>query len=246
MGSPKQALSVEAPAHAPRAGTHLRLVEGSRAAMPRFASVWDSEALVERRVRRARNGVVLAPGQPFAGLVLVRFGSCKSTITGTNGLEQIASYHIAGETLGAESICSGVHDATVTALEESEFWMIPFAGLEAAARTDPSLQRHLCELLSHEIARDRRALVMLGTMRAEQRLAAFLLDLAARYAAAGYSSQEFVLRLTREEIGLHLGLSVETVSRLFTRLHQEGLIHARGKTVKIADGDGLHALRDGR
>ena len=87
-------------------------------------------------------------------------------------------------------------------------------------------------------------MLMLGTMRAEQRLASFLLDLADRYRARGYSSSEFVLRMTREEIGCHLGLKLETVSRLFSRFHKDGLIHVQGREVKLLDRIALQQLAD--
>jgi CRP/FNR family transcriptional regulator, anaerobic regulatory protein len=137
-----------------------------------------------------------------------------------------------------------MYDATVTALEDSEFCVIPFDRMEALARQNGDFQHRLSLLLSREIARERRVMLMLGTMRAEQRLAAFLLDLADRYRARGYSSCEFVLRMTREEIGSHLGLKLETVSRLFSRFHQEGLILVQGREVKLLDREALQFLVD--
>jgi CRP/FNR family transcriptional regulator len=83
---------------------------------------------------------------------------------------------------------------------------------------------------------------MLGTMRAEQRLASFLLDLSSRYQMRGYSSTDFVLRMTREEIGSHLGLKLETVSRLFSRFAEEGLIEVQGRVIKLCDRIGLQHL----
>ena len=96
-------------------------------------------------------------------------------------------------------------------------------------------RRNLHRLLSREGLRAQTLMIVLGTMRAEQRLAVFLLDLSQRYQARGYSSCEFVLRMTREEIGSHLGLKLETVSRLFSRLQREGLIQVQGRTVKMLD-----------
>jgi len=77
--------------------------------------------------------------------------------------------------------------------------------------------------------------MMLGLMSGEQRLAAFLLDLSERYRLRGYSSTEFVLRMTREEIGSYLGLTLETVSRLFTRFQREALLQVQGRVVKLLD-----------
>jgi CRP/FNR family transcriptional regulator len=192
----------------------------------------------------AREKCWCAAATGFCSLYSIRTGSCKSVVTTPGGQQQIAGYHIAGDMLGAEAIFATTYDATVTALEDSEFCVIPFERMETLARQNGDFQHRLALLLSREIARERRVMLMLGTMRAEQRLAAFLLDLAERYRARGYSSCEFVLRMTREEIGSHLGLKLETVSRLFSRFHQEGLIIVQGREVKLLDREALRQLVD--
>ena len=119
---------------------------------------------------------------------------------------------------------------------------IPFGELEELARSVPALQRNLHQLLAREISRDHGVMLVLGSMRAEERLASFLLNLSRRYQLRGYSSTEFVLRMTREEIGSYLGLKLETVSRLFSRFQDEGLLEVSGRTVKIVDRDALRKL----
>jgi len=85
-------------------------------------------------------------------------------------------------------------------------------------------------------------MLLLGSMRAEERLASFLLNLSERYRSRGYSSTEFVLRMTREEIGSYLGLKLETVSRLFSRFQEEGLLKVSGRNVKLTDIPALRRL----
>jgi len=199
---------------------------------------------VSNRIRLRKGEVLVHSGDRFTALYAIRTGSCKSVVTTASGQEQIAGYHIAGEVLGAEAIFTNSHDSTVTALEDSEFCAMPFDRMTLLARQNSNFQRSLNALLSREINRERRLMLMLGTMRAEQRLAAFLLDLADRYHARGYSSCEFVLRMTREEIGSHLGLKLETVSRLFSRFHQDGLISVQGRDVKLLDRMALQQLVD--
>ena len=205
---------------------------------------WQLEDLVSQRVRLHKGEILVRSGDRFGALYAIRMGSCKSVVTTPGGQQQIAGYHIAGDILGAEGIFGNTYDATVTALEDSEFCVIPFERMEALAHQNGEFQHGLSVLLSREIARERRLMLMLGTMRAEQRLASFLLDLADRYRARGYSSCEFVLRMTREEIGSHLGLKLETVSRLFSRFHLEGLITVQGREVKLLDRDALEELVD--
>jgi CRP/FNR family transcriptional regulator, anaerobic regulatory protein len=121
------------------------------------------------------------------------------------------------------------------ALEDSEVCLISFDRLEKLARDTEVVQQNLHRALAFEIVRDRKIMLMLGTMSAEQRLAAFLIDLSQRYRARGYSSSEFVLRMTREEIGSYLGLKLETVSRLFSRFQREALLQVQGRVVKLLD-----------
>ena len=235
----------------------LRVVEGDRTKCTACGSLafcmplgaahdgsWQLEDVVSHRIRLRKGEVLLHSGDSFHALYAIRTGSCKSVVTTPGGQQQIAGYHIGGDILGAEAIFANAHDATVTALEDSEFCVLPFDRVESLARQNGDFQHRLALLLSREIARERRMMTMLGTMRAEQRLAAFLLDLAERYRARGYSSREFVLRMTREEIGDHLGLKLETVSRLFSRFHLEGLIIVQGREVKLLDREALAQLVD--
>jgi CRP/FNR family transcriptional regulator len=105
-----------------------------------------------------------------------------------------------------------------------------------------SLQHHLHQVMSREIVRDHGVMMLLGTMRAEERLAAFLLNLSQRFGARGYSPAEFHLRMTREEIGSYLGLKLETVSRAFSRFQDEGLISVQQKHIRIVDIPRLKTL----
>ncbi len=198
--------------------------------------------LAVSRVRLRKGETLVRAGEAFAALYAVRSGTCKSVLVTPDGQEQIVDCHIAGDIVGTDGIATGEHDCAIAALEDSELCVLPFDHLEALARASNEFQRNLHALLSREIRRERKTMLILGTMRAEQRLAAFLLDLADRYAARGYSATEVVLRMTREDIGRHLGMKLETVSRLFSRFDQEGLIRVHGREVKLVDRDALHQL----
>ncbi len=194
------------------------------------------------RVRVRKGEMLVRAGEAFTALYAVRSGTCKSVLVTPDGQEQIVDCHIAGDIVGTDGVATGTHDCSIAALEDSELCVLPFEHLEALARTNKEFQRNLHALLSREIRRERKTMLMLGTMRAEQRLAAFLLDLAERYAARGYSASEVVLRMTREDIGRHLGMKLETVSRLFSRFDQEGLIRVHGREVKLIDRAALRQL----
>ena len=206
---------------------------------------WHEDDLVAENVRVRKGQPLVRSGQPATSLYAIRSGSCKSVISAPGGQQQITGFHIAGEVVGAEAVCGAAYDATITALEDSEFRVMPFNRVEALCRVNHDFQGKFRVFLACEIKRVRRMSLWLGTMRAEQRLSSFLLDFADRYAARGYSSHDLVLRMSREEIGSHLGLKQETVSRLFSRLHQDGLIHVQGRAVKLLHREALQRLVDG-
>jgi CRP/FNR family transcriptional regulator len=154
----------------------------------------------------------------------------------------VAGYHILGDIVGMDGIGEHRHGCQAVALEDTEVCVLPFERLEDLSRAVPQLQHNLHSFLSREIARDHGIMLVLGSMRAEERLATFLLGLAERYRSRGYSSTQFVLRMTREEIGSYLGLKLETVSRLFSRFHDEGMIQVQGRAVKLLDTAALKQL----
>jgi CRP/FNR family transcriptional regulator len=201
-----------------------------------------SDDAVSTRKRLYKGATLFRAGDPFTALYAIRSGSCKTVLLTEDGREQVSAYHIRGEYIGLDGVGAGIHNCEAIALEDSEICVMPFAHLEALARDSERMQQTIHRMLASEIARERNVMLMLGTMRAEQRLAAFLLDLSRRYHARGYSSTEFVLRMTREEIGSYLGLKLETVSRLFSHMHREGLLQVQGRVVKLLDLSALQGL----
>jgi CRP/FNR family transcriptional regulator len=202
-------------------------------------------AILGNRTRVQKGQPLFRHGTPFAALYAVRIGSFKTTVLAEDGREQISGYHLPGDILGLDGMHMETHGCGAVALEDSEVCMIPFDQLEEIAHAVPALHHNLCRMVSREIHNDHQQMLLLGSMRAEERLAAFLLNLSDRYRSRGYSSTEFVLRMTREEIGSFLGLKLETVSRLFSRFQQEGLVQVQGRAVRIVDLPTLRRLVGG-
>ena len=200
------------------------------------------DELVTKRLRLKKGEVLYRAGDPFTALFAIRMGSCKTTVLAEDGREQVAGYHMLGDVIGMDGIGTERHGCEAVALEDTEYCVLPFAELGDLTRNIASLQHNVYQALSREIGRSQSAMLLLGSMRAEERLASFLLNLSQRYRERGYSSTEFVLRMTREEIGSYLGLKLETVSRLFSRFHQEGLIQVQGRSVKLLDIAALKQL----
>ncbi|MGH6622413.1 MAG: helix-turn-helix domain-containing protein, partial [Burkholderiaceae bacterium] len=161
------------------------------------------------------------------------------------GRSQVTGFYMVGDLLGWDGISSGRHMFDVSALEDTEVRVFPFEGLENAASAMPNLWRHLYKSMSREIVRDHEAMLLLGSMRAEERLAAFLLNLSQRFRACGCPHSTFTLRMTRAEIGSFLGLKLETVSRAFSHFVRDGLIELDNRRVRIVSAAGLRRVVTG-
>jgi CRP/FNR family transcriptional regulator, anaerobic regulatory protein len=206
------------------------------------------EELVYTRRRLRRGDNLYRTGDEFSSLYSIRSGFFKSVQTLEDGREQVTGFHMSGEMLGMDAIGPEVHGADAVALEDSEVCVIPYSRLENLGRDLHGLQRQFHKAMSREIVREHGIMLLLGTMRAEERLATFLLNLSQRFTARGYSPSDFILRMTREEIGSYLGLKLETVSRAFSRFQDEGSISVQQKHIQILDVAGLKACmgRKGR
>jgi CRP/FNR family transcriptional regulator, anaerobic regulatory protein len=181
-------------------------------------------------------------GAPFRSLYAIRSGFFKTQVLHEDGREQVTGFQMVGEIIGMDAISSDSHNCDAVALEESEVCELPFEQLEALGRKLPTLQRYLHKIMSREIVREHGIMLLLGSMRAEQRLAAFLLNLSQRFAARGYSPLVFQLRMTRQEIGNYLGMKLETVSRTLSQFQEAGLIKVRNKAVRILDMKGMQSF----
>ncbi len=198
-----------------------------------------AEELVYTRRRMKRGEALYRAGDPFTSLYAVRSGFFKTTLMLDDGREQVTAFHMGGEMMGMDGIGGGTHTTGALALEDSEVCVIPYARLQELARDLPVLQNQFHKVMSREIVREHGVMLLLGSMRAEERLATFLLSLAKRFDSRGYSKSDFHLRMTREEIGSYLGLKLETVSRGFSKFQDEGLISVRQKHIRILDPEGL-------
>jgi CRP/FNR family transcriptional regulator len=206
-----------------------------------------AEHLVSTRLRIRRGGALYRYGDTFKSLYVVWLGSLKSTLTSDESREQVTGFHMAGDMLGFDGLGAGSHAFDAVALENTEVCVFPYSRIEEAAATLPSLRHHFYKLMSREIVRKHSSMLMLGSMDASERLATFLLDLSVRFEMRGYSRTEFVLRMTRADIGSFLGVTLETVSRVMSQFTRDGLIDLNGvKQVRIVDPDRLRRLALGQ
>jgi CRP/FNR family transcriptional regulator len=191
-------------------------------------------------MRKVRRGAALfRDGDPFRSLYVVRYGTFKTVIGGRDGRDQVTGFQIAGELLGHDGLAEDRHSITAVALEDSEVVELPRA-VPPGAPT--GLEHAVTLLLSREIVREHKLMLLLASMDADQRLASFLLNYSRRMEARVYSGTEFRLRMTRGEIASYLGLSLETVSRTFSSFEQRGFLKVRGRHVLAVDRDALRRM----
>ena len=202
--------------------------------------------LINIRMRVKRKTTLYRPGDRFTALYAIRLGTFKTVVLAEDGREQVTGYHMAGEIIGLDGIGDDRLTCQATALEDSEVCVLPFNQLDRLGVDVPAVRHNIFRLISRDLTREQTMMLLLGSRSAEERLAIFLLNVADRYQARGYSAREFVLRMTREEIASYLGLKLETVSRLFSSLQEGGLIQVQGRAVKLLDTAALRKLVDRR
>jgi CRP/FNR family transcriptional regulator len=203
------------------------------------------DELVATRRSVGRGESLFHAGDAFASLYAVRTGFFKTCVASEDGREQVTGFQMGGELLGLDGIGTDRHTCDAIALEDSQVCIIPYHQLEDLSRELSDLQRQFHKIMSREIVRDHGVMLLLGSMRAEERLAAFLLNLTQRLRTRGFSASELVLRMTREEIGSYLGLKLETVSRAFSKFQEDGLLEVRQRQIRVLDATALQNLVNG-
>jgi CRP/FNR family transcriptional regulator len=200
------------------------------------------DELVTSRRSIKRGSTLFHNGEPFTSLYAVRTGFFKTSLSTEDGRDQVTGFQMAGEIIGLDGIVNEHHTCDAIALEDAEVCVMPFDRIEEISREVGALQKHVHRIMSREIVRENGVMLLLGSMRAEERLAAFLLNLVQRLQARGFSRTELILRMTREEIGSYLGMKLETVSRTFSRFADEGIIEVKQRHILIEDAEALKRL----
>ncbi len=195
--------------------------------------------IIQRKRPSHKGDHLFEAGKPLHALYAVRTGSFKTYTLTEQGEEQITGFHLPGDVIGFDAIGTQQHPSYAQALETAMVCEIPYQTLEQLLDQLPKLRQQLMRLMSQDISGDQQMMLWLNRKTAEEKLAAFLTNLAQRFGSRGFSKKEFRLTMTRGEIGNYLGLTVETISRLLGRFHKEELIHVDGKLIVISDFAGL-------
>jgi CRP/FNR family transcriptional regulator len=209
------------------------------------ADIEKLDSIIQRGRPLQKGEHVYRQNDTFKAVYAVRSGTLKSYSTSDSGEEQVTAFHFPGEILGLDGIGKNRYLSSAVALDTAAICEIPFELLGDLSIRIPSLQRHFLQLMSREIGEDQQLITMLSKSSAEQRVAALLLSISARNVRRKLSATAFRLSMSRSDIGNYLGLTVETVSRIFSRFQKTGLIKADGKEVAIIDAARLRETADG-
>lgn len=200
------------------------------------------DTIIERSKSYSRGQALFNADKPFKSIFVVRSGCFKTTVDATDGREQVTGFYFPGEFIGMDAIYEQSYKSTAKALETSTVCELPYEKLQEFSSTIPQLQSQMLSRLSKELSGDKSLMFLLGKKTAEEKLATFLLSLSRRFQERGFSSREFQLSMSRGDIANHLGLAIETVSRLFSRFQDDGLIRIQNKSLTLLDSDKLKQL----
>jgi CRP/FNR family transcriptional regulator len=181
-------------------------------------------------------------GQSMHALYVVHAGHLKTSVLSHDGREKITGFRMRGDLLGIDALGSDVYGCDAVALGFCEVWELPRARLDDLGMAYPDLYQQIVAALSREIRRDWQWMLTVATLSAEQRVAAFLLDLASRQRALGCSARQLLLRMTRAELGNYLAIQLETVTRALSRMASLGIIAVQGRGVELIDQAALCAI----
>jgi CRP/FNR family transcriptional regulator, anaerobic regulatory protein len=203
------------------------------------------DTMVQRKRPLQRGESLFRAGDPLRSVYVASDGAFKTVVVNEAGEEHVLGFHLPGELFGLDAIGSGKHRCEAIALGEASVCELPFASLSTVASQLPSLQRQLLRVMGQSADRDHDHVDVLSRRQASERIALFLHGLGERYQRIGQPGDDFQLPMSRDEIARYLGLALETVSRGFSRLHEDGVIAVRGRRVRILDAPALQAVAHG-
>jgi CRP/FNR family transcriptional regulator len=206
------------------------------------AEIGRLDEIVKRGRPLKKGDYLYRQGDDFRSVYAIRAGSFKSYKTAWDGSEQVTGLYLPGEIVGMDGISSNHHDSSAVALETGSVCEIPFAQLESLSTKIPSLQGRFFRLMGQEISNDQQMMTLLSSNSAEERVASLLLSISSRNHRRHLSPTQFRLPMTRAEIGSYLGITLETVSRIFSRMQKQALIKVDNKEVEVLDMQALKAI----
>ncbi len=198
------------------------------------------DQIIQRGRPVQKGDYIYHANSPFQAVYAVRSGTIKLINITSDGKEQVTGFYLPGEILGLDGIAKSRYTNSAIALETTTVCEIPFSRLEELSIAIPSLQRHFFQIMSNEITQDQQMITLLSKNTAEERVAALLLSISRRNSQRHLSPTNFILPMSRADIGNYLGLTVETISRVLSRFQKQEILNVDKKEILITD---MQALR---
>ena len=200
------------------------------------------EEIIKRSRPVRRGDLIFRANDKFTKIYVVRSGTIKLSLLDESGADQILGFLFPGEIFGLDGIDKHVHQVSARAIEESTYCAFPFNDLNNVCKEIPELQMQLMRLVSRQLTAENELLLTIGKKNADEKIAIFLLTISARFHALGYSATEFKLSMSRQDVANYLALTIETVSRAFSRLQRDSIIKIDRKIITILDRNALSSL----
>lgn len=200
------------------------------------------DTVVHRNKPLRKGDHVFRENDSFNSIYAIRSGFVKAYRLTDDGKEQVTGFYFPGEIIGMDGISQNKHSVSAKALETAAICEIPFEDIESLSTRFPSMQRHLFSLMSQEIIQDQQLITLLSKNTAEERICALILSISDRNAARKLSTTSFRLPMSRTDIGNYLGLTVETVSRVFSRFQKNNILQVNNKEITILDLETIRSI----
>jgi CRP/FNR family transcriptional regulator len=200
------------------------------------------ETSIDKTTKIIKKETIFKANDVIDGIYAVKSGSLKTSISNSDGQEQILEFHLPGDMLGFDAFNQGIHTCNATALEDTLLCKIPMDIFDSLCEQLPGLRRELRHQVGKEIAHNQSLLLSLGQQQTDERLATFLLKMSDHYKSRGFSSTEFVIPMSRQDLSNYLGMAVETLSRIISRMTESGLIKIDRRVVTITHREKLQSL----
>jgi len=200
------------------------------------------ESIIDKTTKLKKKDIVFKSNDEITGVYAVKSGSIKTSISNANGQEQVLEFHLPGDMFGFDAFNVNIHICDAVALEDTFICKIPIDAFDNLCNQFPNLRKEMRHQVGKEIEHNQRLLLALGQQQTDERLASFLLQISNHFQARGFSSKEFSLPMPRQDLSNYLGMAVETLSRIISRMTENGLIQIDHRVVHIVDNDKLQLL----
>lgn len=201
--------------------------------------IYELESSIDKTLKIKKKEMIFSANEDMAGIYAVKSGAVKTSIANADGQEQVLEFHLPGDMLGFDAFNTGKHCCNAVALEDTFLCKIPTDAFEDLCDRLPGIRSEMLHQVGKEITHNQRLVLSLGQQQTDERLAAFIIQMSLHYQSRGFSKKEFMLPMPRQDLSNYLGMAVETLSRIISRMTNSGIIKIDRRMVVILDHDKL-------